>query len=107
MEAGGVGGANDREVPPINCRDLVDTETFSGGDYRCVDRSEREISILAHEFGDAYPVGGRHGFDRELACGEVTQKTHFCFRSESGSYEVNHLGDHQGWNDEWTGVGQE
>ncbi len=107
IEAGDVSGANDREVPSIDCCNLVEIETFSGGYYRCVHRPKRQFPVLAHEFGDAQPVSCCHGIDRELARGQITQETHFCFRAESGSDEVDHLGDHQGWNDEGTGMGQQ
>lgn len=107
FEAVYAAGAHDREVSPVEGCRLGDIETFGGGDDRCIDRSERQVWILAHQFGDAQPIGCRHGFDAEFTRGQVTQETGFSMCAETTSDEVDHLGDHQGRDDQGTEMRQE
>ena len=43
---------DDCEVASIECCYVVGTKPLGGSDHGCVDRSEREIAVLRHEFGD-------------------------------------------------------
>lgn len=86
---------------------MRDVQTLSSGNNRGIDRSQWQVPILAHQFGDAQPVPRRHRLDRELACGQVAQETDFGICAEPSSDEVDHFGDNERWDDQRTGMAQE
>lgn len=99
--------AHDREVSAVESRKLGDIEAFGGGDDRRIDRPERKISIFVHQLGDAQPIRYCHGFDAEFTSGQVTEETDLGICAEATSDEVDHLGYHQGRDDQWTWMPQE
>ncbi len=88
-------------MPSVECRDHREPKAFSRRHDRTIDRSQREVAILVHQFGDAEPVTCHHRLNAELASGEVTEESHFGICTESGPDEVDHLGDHKGGDDQW------
>jgi hypothetical protein len=107
LEAGGVGGTDDREVPPVKCCDLGDVETLGRSDHRCVNRSEGKIPILADQFGDPKPVTGHHRLDSELPSGEIAEETDLGICTKPTPDEVDDLGDDESRDDQGTRVGEQ
>lgn len=94
-------------MPPIECCDLGDVEPFGCSDYRCVNGSEGEIPMLAHQLGDAEPVTGHYRLGGELPGGEIAEEPDFGVCSEATPDEVDGLGDDERWDDQGTRVGEQ
>lgn len=107
LETAGVDRADDGEVSPVECGDLGDVEPLGGGHHRCVDGSEGEIPIPAHQLGDPEPVTGHHRLDGELPGGEIAQEPDFGLCSEPTADEVGDLCDDEGRDDEGARVGEQ
>lgn len=75
LESGGVGGAHDGEVPPVEGRDRGLAEPFSDSDDRRVGGVETEIGVDVEQFDDPSPVRDREGLDVELAVDELRSRT--------------------------------
>jgi hypothetical protein len=91
----------------VDRRDLADAEALRSGDDRGVDRSKWEIAVRRDEFGDAQPISGWHGVDREHACCEVSEESNLRLDAESCREQVGHLGDDQHRDDQRAGVSLE
>jgi hypothetical protein len=107
FECVGMGGANDGEVPSVECGDLGDSQPFGCCHDRTVDGSQRQVPILTHQFGDAEPVACHDRLDGEFARREITQEADLGFGAKPCSDEVGHLGDHEYRHDQWTGMLQQ
>ena len=98
---------NDREISPIECRQLSHVQPLGGGDNGCVDRAEGQISIAAHELGDPEPIRGSHRFDDECTRREIAEEAHLGVDSKSAADEIRDLGDDERRDDERARVVQE
>lgn len=94
-------------MSPVEGCDLCDVEALCSSNYRCVNGSEGEIPVPTHQLGDVEPVTGHHRLDRELACGEITEKTDFGLYTQPTPDEVDDLGDDKGREDQGTRVGDQ
>jgi hypothetical protein len=94
-------------MPLVECCDLCDVEALGRSDYRCVDGSEGEVPILAHQLGDPQPITGHHRLDGELPRGEITEEPDFGLGTEATPDEVDDLGDDKCRDDQRTRVGEQ
>ena len=95
-------GSYDGEVASIEGGHILDRQSFRGGDHGAVDRSQWQIAIDMDQLGDTKPVLGRDVFGDQIARGEVAQEPDFSVGAESGPEQVDHLGDDQDGNQQWT-----
>jgi hypothetical protein len=58
----------------VNRRDLRGTQTLSDGDHGCVGGTQREVCVLADQFGHALIVGDREVFDEQFPAHERVQE---------------------------------
>ena len=93
-------GAHDAEVAVVDGRDLHDVEPFGGCDHGCIDGAEWKVVVLGDESGDAEQVTGVHGFQREVAGGEITEEPYFRAPSKPSRDQVGNLGQNERWDDQ-------
>jgi hypothetical protein len=97
LETLDVGGSNYREVPIIQRYHETDIQSLSSRHYRRVDGSERQITIAPHELGNAKPVRGADGLDREGTRGNVFKEPQLGLRSEARRHEVDYFCNDEHW----------
>jgi hypothetical protein len=93
--------ANDREVPAIECCDLDDAQSLGGRHHRCIDRPERQVSILGDELGDPDPVADVNRFRDQVPRCQVTEESDLSLNANSGLQQVRYLGYDELRDDEW------
>ena len=75
-------GPDDREVSPVRRHDRGHTQTLGGRNDGRIHRSERQVPVPVHEFGNTEPVTRSDGFDREFARRQISEESDLCFRIE-------------------------
>jgi hypothetical protein len=96
--------AYDAEVAPVDGCDLADAQSLRRGYHRCVDGAQWQVSIPRDKLSDADPVRGSHGLDPECAGGEVAEEPHLRFHTETGTEQVDHLGEDERQDDQRAGM---
>jgi len=74
VQCGGVFGADDGEVPPVQGGNVTQVEPLDHCNNRCVNGAEWQIGIGAHKLGYACNIAGSDGDVLELICGNCVQK---------------------------------
>lgn len=98
-------GAHDPEVAAVERRDLLDTTAFRCSDHRGVHAAERQVVIAADELGDPDQVGRIDGLKREAAGGQVSEEPNLRLPPQSGSEQIDDLGDDECRDEQWALVG--
>lgn len=80
-------------------------EPLGRGDYRGIDGAERQIVVLGDELGDANWVFGVKWLDREATVGKVAEESNLGLPAQASSDQIGDLGDDEGGDDEWAGIG--
>lgn len=88
-------GPNDGEVTAIEGRDGRHVEPLGRGDHRRVNRSERKVRVLGHQFGDAQPVDWIDVERRQVPGREIAEELDLGGRTQARREQVSDLGDHQ------------
>jgi uncharacterized membrane protein HdeD (DUF308 family) len=88
------------EVSAVDRRDFGEREPLGCRYDRCVDGPKRQIAVRGHELGDAQPVSGQNGLDRECAGGEVAEEADLGFDAEAGGEEIRDLRHHENGHDQ-------
>ena len=91
-----VGGANDREVPPIEGGDAMDAEALGDGDDRRVGTAEAKVGIALGEVGHTSDVSVGQLGQLQATRPEVAQEPDLGVRATPLAEEVTDLGDHGG-----------
>jgi hypothetical protein len=97
-------GTDDREVPPVDGRDLGHAQALGRGDDRRIDGAQRQIAVSRDQLGDPQPVRGGDRFDGECARRQVTQKADFRLCSEASRKQIDDPGDDERRDDKRAGV---
>ncbi len=87
--------SHDAEVAAIESGNGPEVEALGGGHHGGVDRAERQVSVLRHEFGDPQPVGGLDGQRCQRPAGQVAKEPDLGRRSQACGEQVRDLGDDQ------------
>jgi hypothetical protein len=74
--------AHHAEVSSIDHRDLGHAEAFCRCDDRGVDRPERQVVVLRHQFDHAERIGGVDRLKHERAVGDVAEEAGFRLPAE-------------------------
>lgn len=97
-------GPHDAEVPPVDRRDLGLAEAFGRRDDRGVDRSQRKIVVLRHQFNHAERVGRMDRLEHESTLCEVTEEARFGLPAQTRAQEIGDFRHDERWDDQWAGV---
>lgn len=100
-------GPDNGEVPSIHGGNLGNTQAFGGGHNGRIHGSQRQVTVASNQLSDTQPVPGHHGGNRESTTGQVPEEADLRAGAEPGRQQVDHLGDHQGRDDERAGMGLE
>jgi len=57
-----------------------------------------------HELRDTHPIGGGYWIDDEVTGGDIAQKANLGFNAQTRRNQVGNFSDHQGGNDQGTGM---
>ena len=76
-----MGGANDREVPPVESGQVWHSEALSGRHQRGIHRPQGQLAVLPDQLGDPQPVTGGHHFHKERPGSQIADETHLSLRT--------------------------
>jgi hypothetical protein len=91
-----MGGADDREVPPIEGGDAMDAEAFDDRDDRRVGTAEAKVGIALGEVGHASDVSVGQLGQPQATRPEVAKEADLGVRATPLAQELTRLGDHGG-----------
>lgn len=93
-------GFDNGEMPTVDRGDLVDPESFRTGDHRRVHGAQGQAAVLVDQVSDPQPVGRVDGLDIERPGGQVREEAQLGLCTKPGTEQVDHLGDHEGGDDQ-------
>ena len=102
-----MGGANDREVPPIEGGDAMDAEALGDGDDRRVRAAEAKVGLPLGEVGHTSDVSVGQLGQPQATRPEVAQEADLGVRATPLAEAVTDLGDHGGRDESRFGEGFE
>lgn len=79
------------EMAHVQGNHHVGAQPFCECSHRGIGASEREITVLLHEVGDARPILEGRSFDIET--GEAAEKRGLGARSQAATHQIGDLGD--------------
>lgn len=100
-------GANDREVAPVDSRDLGDAQSLSSGHDGRIHGAKRQVVVARDQLGNPQPVRNRYRFHGEPAVGQVAEEADLWRRPETSREQVDDFGNDQRRDDKRAGVGLE
>src|SRR3954454_339632 len=102
-----MGGADDREMAPVEGGDPIDAQALGDGDERGIGPAETEVRVPLNQVGHAHDVGSGQLCQLQPAGPEVAKKPDLDVGSTPLVEEVTDLRQHGGWNKERLSEGLE